>query len=38
MTRVSYGFQLRLRRENFYFNSYSQDTGATRPASSASPR
>jgi alkylhydroperoxidase family enzyme len=38
MTRVSNGFQLRLERENIFFDSDAQEPRATRPTSSTSPR
>jgi hypothetical protein len=32
MTRVSNGFQLRLERDNIFFDSFSQEPAAARPA------
>ncbi len=36
MTRVSNGFQLRLERENIFFDSFSQEPAAARPAPASS--
>jgi alkylhydroperoxidase family enzyme len=38
MTRVSNGFQLRLERDNIFFDSFSQDTPPARPATDASAK